>query len=127
MSAAGGTPQRIFTNISTYCAEPDWSRGDPNKLRFHHAAWAGAFQIAVYDFSTRTSKQVSHALYDAVNPCWPADGLAPDLHRAHAGGSSTIWILDTVSGKAKQLSPSLLAPASEASALGPVTVGWGIC
>ncbi|HXA13992.1 MAG TPA: biopolymer transporter Tol [Opitutaceae bacterium] len=117
MSASGGTPQRIFTNISTYCAEPDWSRGDPNKLAFTIGA-GRRFQIAVYDFSTRTSKQVSHAPYDAVSPCWLADGRHL-IYTARTGGTSTIWILDTVSGKAKQLSPSLLAPASEASVWGP--------
>jgi TolB protein len=117
MSAAGGTPQRILTGISTYCAEPDWSRGDPAKLAFTIGA-GRRFQIAVYDFSTRTSQQVSHAPYDAVNPCWLADGRHL-LYTARTGGTNTIWILDTVSGKAKQLSPSVLAPASEASVWGP--------
>ena len=55
MSAAGGTPQRIYTDISSYCAEPDWSRGDPTKLAF--TMWVGrVYQVAVYDFSTRTSQ-----------------------------------------------------------------------
>jgi TolB protein len=117
MSAVGGTPQRIYTNISSYCAEPDWSRGDPTKLAFTIRV-GRVFQVAVYDFSTRTSQQVSHAPYDAVNPCWLADGRHL-LYTARTSGGSTVWILDTVSGKAKQLSPFLLAPASEASAWGP--------
>jgi TolB protein len=116
ISAAGGTPQRLYTDISTYCAEPDWSRGNPNKLAF--TTGGRRFQIAVYDFSTRTSQQVSHAPYDAVNPCWLADGRHL-LYTSRTPGSSTVWILDTVSGKARQLSPSLLAPASEASVWGP--------
>jgi TolB protein len=117
MSAAGGTPERIYTNISSYCAEPDWSRGDPTKLAFTIRV-GRVFQVAVYDFSTRTSQQVSHAPYDAVNPCWLADGRHL-LYTARTSRGSTIWILDTVSGKAKQLSPYLLAPASEASAWNP--------
>jgi TolB protein len=117
MSAMGGMPQRIYTDISSYCAEPDWSRGDPTKLAFTIRV-GRVFQVAVYDFSTRTSQQVSHAPYDAVNPCWLADGRHL-LYTARTSGGSTVWILDTVSGKAKQLSPSLLAPASEASAWGP--------
>jgi TolB protein len=117
MSAAGGMPQRIYTDISSYCAEPDWSRGDPTKLAFTMRV-GRVYQVAVYDFSTRKSQQVSHAPYDAVNPCWLADGRHL-LYTARTPGASTVWILDTVSGKARQLSPSLLAPASEANAWGP--------
>jgi TolB protein len=114
MSAAGGTPQRIYTDISSYCAEPDWSRGDPTKLAFTiHVG--RVYQVAVYDFSTHTSQQVSHAPYDAVNPCWLADGRHL-LYTARTSGGSTVWILDTISGKARQLSPALLAPAYEANA-----------
>jgi TolB protein len=117
ISAAGGQAQRLFTNISTYCAEPDWSRGAPNKIAFTIGA-GRRFQIAVYDFSTRSSAQVSHAPYDAVNPCWLADGRHL-LYTTRSSGSSSIWILDTVSGKAKQLSPALLAPAYDANAWSP--------
>ena len=117
MSAAGGTPQRIYTDISSYCAEPDWSRGDPTKLAFTMRV-GRVFQVAVYDFSTHTSQQVSHAPYDAVNPCWLADGRHL-LYTARTPGASTVWILDIVSGKSKQLSPYSLAPASEANAWGP--------
>jgi TolB protein len=117
INAAGGTPQRLFTDISTYCAEPDWSLGDPNKIAFTIGV-GRRFQVAVYDFSTRTSQQVSHAPYDAVNPCWLADGRHL-LYTSRTPRSSTIWILDTVSGKARQLSPSLLAPATEANACSP--------
>jgi TolB protein len=117
MYAAGGSPQRLFTDISSYCAEPDWSRGDPNKLAYTIGV-GRHFQVAVYDFSTRTSQQVSRAPYDAVGPCWLADGRHL-LFTSRASRSSSIWILDTVSGKARQISPSALAPASEASALAP--------
>jgi TolB protein len=117
MSSSGGTPQRIYTDISSYCAEPDWSRGDPSKLAFTIGA-GRRFQVAVYDFSTRESQQVSRASYDAVNPCWLADGRHL-LYTSRTPGSSSIWILDTVSGKARQLSPAVLSPASEANAWGP--------
>jgi TolB protein len=117
MSSSGGPAQRLFTNISTYCAEPDWSRGDPNKLALTIAV-GRRYQIAVYDFSTRTSTQVSHAPYYAMQPCWLADGRHL-LYTSRTPGSSSIWILDTVSGKAKQLSPALLAPASDPNGWSP--------
>jgi TolB protein len=117
MYASGGTPQRLYTDISTYCAEPDWSRGDPNKLAFTIGV-GRRFQVAVYDFSTRTSQQVSHAPYDAVGPCWLADGRHL-VYTARTPGGSSIWILDTVSGRTRQISKSVLMPASEASVCGP--------
>jgi TolB protein len=34
MPAAGGSSRRLATNISGYCAEPDWSRGNPDLIAF---------------------------------------------------------------------------------------------
>lgn len=113
MPAAGGLAQRLFTNISKYCAEPDWSRGDPNKLAFTIGV-GSRYQIAVYDFSTHSSVQVSQAPYYAIHPCWLADGRHL-LYTARSPRSNSIWILDTVSGKARQLSPATLAPAYDAN------------
>jgi len=30
--AAGGAPRRVTFDTSKFCAEPDWSRADPNKV-----------------------------------------------------------------------------------------------
>src|SRR5690606_30885121 len=48
MPAAGGTARRVPTNISGYCAEPDWNHADPNKIAFTMRIGKG-FQIGVYD------------------------------------------------------------------------------
>ncbi|MFA5265623.1 MAG: biopolymer transporter Tol, partial [Opitutaceae bacterium] len=56
IGAGGGAPSRLATGISGYCAEPDWSRADPNKIAFTARIGRG-YQIAMYDMSARSSKQ----------------------------------------------------------------------
>jgi TolB protein len=53
-------------------AEPDWSRGNPNKIAC--TVRAGGYQIAVFDLSTGTGKVVSKASFDGIEPSWLADG-----------------------------------------------------
>jgi TolB protein len=114
MPAAGGTAQRVPTNISGYCAEPDWSRGDPNKIAFTFAT-GNSFQIAVYDMAGRgAAKQVSKAPKDAIEPVWLADGRHL-LYTARAANSRSIWLLDTETGKSTRLSAPELGKASQAS------------
>lgn len=114
MAAAGGTAQRLSTNISGYCAEPDWSAGDPNKIAFT-ARIGNGFQIAVYDMAKRTSaKPVSKASGDAVEPAWLADGRHL-IYTARAANSRSIYILDTETGKSTRLSPAQLKQTSQAS------------
>jgi TolB protein len=114
MSASGGSPQRVSTNISGYCAEPDWSAGDPNKIAFTTRIGRG-FQIAVYDMSKRTpAKVVSKAPTDAVEPSWLADGRHL-IYTERAANTRSIYILDTESGKRTRLSPAQLRQTSQAS------------
>jgi TolB protein len=118
MSASGaGGLSRLGTNISKYCAEPDWSVGDPNKLVFTAGVGRG-YQTAVYDFATRTSKIVSKAPTDAIEPMWLADGRHV-ICTYRAANTSSLYLLDTESGKATRLSPSALGSASSASYLAP--------
>jgi TolB protein len=117
MSAAGGSMQRLSTNVSRYCTEPDWSRADPKKIVFTAGVGKG-FQSAVYDMGTGTSKIVSKAPTDAVEPVWCADGR----HIVVTFRSSTarsIWLVDTESSKATRLSPTSLGNAWNASYLAP--------
>lgn len=114
MPAAGGQMQRLGTNISGYCAEPDWSAGDPNKIAFTARVGRG-FQIAVYDMATRASaKVVSKAPVDAVQPAWLADGRHL-VYTERAANSRSIWILDTETGKRTRLSPDQLKQTSQPS------------
>lgn len=115
MPVQGGAMRRIPTNISGYCAEPDWSRADPNKIAFTVRIGRG-FQIAVYDFSTRNSQQVSHAPYDAIEPRWLGDGRHL-LYTARTPDSSRICVLDTVTGRSTPVSPRELGPVMQADVL----------
>lgn len=113
MSAAGGSMQRLGTNISGYCAEPDWSRANPNKIAFTVRIGSG-YQIALYDFGTRTSKQVSRAPFDGVEPSWLADGRHL-VYTARTRTTSVLCILDTETGKSKAISPASFGIAQQAS------------
>ena len=114
MSAAGGTMQRLPTNISRYCAEPDWSTGNPSKIAFTARIGKG-FQIAVYDMAKRAAAvDVSKSPRDAVEPSWLADGRHL-VYTERAANTRSIWILDTETGKRTRLSPEALRQTSQAS------------
>ena len=118
MPAAGRSAQRLPTNISGYCAEPDWSWGDSNKIAFTMRIGRG-YQIGVFDLATRApAKQVSKAPVDAIEPGWLADGRHL-LYTSRAANSRSIWLLDTESGKATRISAPELGQVSQASAWGP--------
>jgi TolB protein len=113
----GGTPSRVPTKISGYCAEPDWSRADPNKIVFT-AKMGSAYQIAVYDQKAGGSKVVSKAPTDAIEPVWLADGRHV-VCTFRAANTRALYILDTESGKATRLSPTAFGNASSAGYLAP--------
>ena len=117
MPASGGTMTRLPTDISKYCAEPDWSAGDPNKIVFTAKVGSG-YQVAVFDLAARTSKIVSHAPTDAIEPMWMADGRHV-ICGFRAANTSALYLIDTESGKATRLSPTALGSASSASYLAP--------
>jgi TolB protein len=118
MSAAGGPAQRLATNISGYCAEPDWSVGDPNKIAFTARVGSG-YKIAVYDLAKRgAATVVSKAPVDAVQPSWMADGRHI-VYTERAANSRSIYLLDTETGKRTRLSPAQLRETSQASVHAP--------
>ncbi len=113
---AGGRASRVPTNISRYCAEPDWSVTNPNLVAFSMRIGSG-FQIGLFDFSTgAAAKQVSKAPFDALEPSWLADGRHL-IYTARAPNQRSIWLLDTQTGKQTKLSPSSLGQVSQASAV----------
>lgn len=117
MPAAGGQARRLPTRISGYCAEPDWSKADPNKIAFTVRSGRG-FQIAVHDLAAGVAKVVSKQANDAIEPSWLADGRHL-VFTARAAGASSLWILDTENGKATQLSAAGAGKVSQASVLDP--------
>ena len=117
MSASGGGLSRLPTNISRYCAEPDWSLADPNKIVFTAGVGKG-YQVAIFDLASGASKIVSKAPMDAIEPMWLADGRHV-VCTFRAANTRSLYLLDTESGKATRLSPSALGNASSASYLAP--------
>ncbi len=113
MPAAGGTPERVTYGVSKYCAEPDWSRADPNKVIFTMKV-DDNYQIGVLDLSTRHGEQVSKAPFDGVEACWLPDGRHA-VYTARTAATSRVCILDTVTGKSTPVSPSSFGPALQAN------------
>lgn len=117
MPAAGGAATRLSTNISGYCAEPDWSSANPNKIVFT-AKMGSGYQIGVFDLAARASKIVSKAPTDAIEPVWMADGRHV-ICTFRAANTRSLYLLDTESGRATRLSPTSLGNASGAAYLAP--------
>ena len=114
MSASGGMPQRVSYNIGTsYCAEPDWSRTNPDKVAFTMKV-GPMYQIGVLDLSTRHGEQVSHAPFYGVEPSWLPDGRHL-VYTARTPTTSRVCILDTETGKSTPVSPVSFGPARQAS------------
>ena len=100
---SGGTPSRITSGISGFCAEPDWSRTNPNKIAFTMRSGSG-YQIGVLDVSSRTGGVVSKAAFDGIEPTWLPDGRHL-VYTARDRTTSVICILDTETGKSVRVSP----------------------
>ena len=113
----GGSPTRLATNISKYCAEPDWSAADPSKIVFT-AGMGRGYQTAVFDTKSGTSKFVTKAPTDAIEPVWLADGRHI-ICTYRAANSKVLYIVDTESGKATRLSPAAMGNTGNASYLAP--------
>ncbi|MEI6051235.1 MAG: biopolymer transporter Tol [Opitutaceae bacterium] len=117
MSVSGGAPTRLTSGISGYCAEPDWSHTNPNKIVFTIRVGRN-FQIAVYDFSKRSSEQVSKAPFDGVEPSWLPDGRHV-VYTARTSTTSRVCILDTETGKSTPISPTSFGSTLQANVWSP--------
>jgi TolB protein len=114
MSASGGMPQRVSYNIGTrYCAEPDWSRTNPDKIAFTMMV-GSQYQIGVLELSKRHGEQVSKAPFDGIEPSWLPDGRHL-VYTARTSSTSRVCILDTETGKSTGVSPTSFGPALQAS------------
>jgi TolB protein len=72
----------------------------------------------VFDQKTGTSKIVTRAPKDAIEPVWLADGRHI-ICTYRAANSRMLYIVDTESGKATRLSPTAMGNTSSASYLAP--------
>ena len=115
MSAGGGSVSRVTSGVSGYCAEPDWSRADPNKIAFTLRVGRN-YQIGVLDLASRKSEQASKAPFDGIEPCWLDDGRHL-VYTARTAAVSRICILDTVTGKSVPVSPTSFGTVMQANVL----------
>ena len=112
ISVNGGAPQRIRTDISRYCSEPAWNPVDPSKIAFT-ASIGGGFQIAVYDFKSRSSKKITTG-DSSVEPVWLRDGRHL-VFTKREGGRTRLMLVDSETGKVSPLHQPGFGDASSAS------------
>jgi TolB protein len=113
MPAGGGYPQRVSYKSSSYCAEPDWSRANPDKVAFTMRNGRN-YQIGVLTLSQQQGEQVSKAPFDGMEPSWLPDGRHL-VYTAVTPYASRVCLLDTETGKSTPLSPSSFGPTLQAS------------
>lgn len=113
----GGPLQRVPTNISGYCAEPNWNPADANLLVFT-AAMRGQYQLALYDFGTRQSRWLTTGKDTHVEPVWLNDGrhVICTLRRPNA---NQLVLIDTVTGKRSALHAPGFGSTSQAAFVYP--------
>jgi TolB protein len=128
MPAAGGAPQRLQSDLDEdyhYFAEPDWSRADPKKIAFTVGVGGNHYQVFVGELSgtdINNAKKVSGKVgsLDAQEPVWLADGRHLVCTAKLTGDRSSLWLVDTETFKATQLTrPESFGACSEASVLDP--------
>jgi TolB protein len=115
--AGGGTPRRVSpAGFAQYCAEPDWSRTDPNKVVFT-ARVPGGYRIAVLSLATGQAKlvEMQNAPFDAKEPSWLADGRHVIYTAVARSGETRLAILDTETGKSTPVSSTSLGSVKQAS------------
>lgn len=116
-SASGGQFRHIPTQISGYCAEPDWNHVNQDLIAFTVGV-GSQFQIAQYSFSQRKSEFLTNERGDAIQPCWLNDGRHL-LYTWRTQSSERIVLFDTVTKKRSVLSPASIGKVSQASFLPP--------
>lgn len=103
MPANGGKMQRVNTCMSGYCSEPVWNPRDPNKIAFTGAVGRG-FQVAVYDFATRSSKWVTSG-ENTSGAVWLNDGRHLICTKS-TGNARKLYVVDTETKSQKPLHTS---------------------
>ena len=117
LPVSGGSLERIPTNISGYCAEPDWNQANPDLIAFTVAS-GKQFQMATYSFSKRKSTVHTQGSSDAIEPCWTKDGRHL-IYTRRVANNQQVHILDTETGKTTRLSPDNLGSTFQANYVYP--------
>ena len=98
ISAGGGNPVKLSTQ-GTEAVSPSWSLD--NKIAY--SAKMGNYTIAVLDLNGREAgRTVINAAGDWESPSWAPDARHVVCARTYAG-STSLFIVDTWTGKARQL------------------------
>ncbi len=113
----GGGMRRIPTDISRYCAEPDWNHANPDLIAFTVRVGDG-FQIATYSFKEGRSRFATSESGDAVQAQWLNDGRHI-LYTRRTANRRRIILFDTMTSHRFQISPDSIGNASQASFLPP--------
>ncbi|MEZ5275861.1 MAG: biopolymer transporter Tol [Opitutaceae bacterium] len=117
LPVSGGSLERIPTNISGYCAEPDWNQANPDLIAFTVAS-GKQFQLATYSFSKKKSTVHTQGSSDAIEPCWTKDGRHL-VYTKRVANNQQVHILDTETGKTTRLSPESLGSTFQANYVYP--------
>lgn len=115
ISIEGGSMTRIATQISNYCAEPDWNPVDASKIVFT-AVFREGFQIVLWDFKTNKSTILTRGARDSIEPCWLDDGRHIIFTR-RVGANKQLMVIDSETLQEKQISSSRFGNVSQADAL----------
>jgi TolB protein len=101
MDADGSNVQLLTPyqpGVRSYRASPDWS---PDGRAVAYEQQNGNFQVWMIDLRDRTPKQLTSE-GENEDPSWAPDGRHI-VFTSSRGGSKELWILDTESGRARQL------------------------
>lgn len=99
---ADGSNVRLLTpytpGVRSYRASPDWS---PDGRAVAYEQQNGDFQVWMIDLRDRVPKQLTSEGENS-DPSWAPDGRHM-VFTSTRGGTKQLWILDTESGRARQL------------------------
>jgi TolB protein len=112
ISTQGGKMNRIPTQISNYCAEPDWNPVDSSKIAFT-AVFKEGFQIVLWDYKENKSIILTRGVYDSIEPVWLKDGRHIVFTR-RVGASKQLMIIDSVTRQESGISSTRFGNVSQA-------------
>jgi TolB protein len=104
MDADGSNVQLLTpytAGVRSYRASPDWS---PDGRAIAYEQQNGNFQVFMIDLRDRVPKQLTSE-GENEDPSWAPDGRHI-VFTSSRGGDKQLWILDTESGRARQLTHS---------------------
>lgn len=112
ISSKGGKMTRIATQISNYCAEPDWNPVDASKIVFT-AVFQEGFQVVLWDFKTNKSEILTRGARDSIEPVWLDDGRHIVFTR-RVGGSKQLMVIDSITRQEHPISSKRFGNVSQA-------------